>query len=71
MIIKSPRKDPMLPQIILVCALADAALMVAGSTFDRACSQCKARVMVPPSGRAALARDPTMVWSAHAVRSRP
>jgi hypothetical protein len=53
--------ENMLPKKVLVCALADAELTVAGSTFDRACSQCKARIMVAPSGRAALARDPTMV----------
>jgi hypothetical protein len=51
----------MLPERVLVCALADAVLMAAGTTFDRACSQCKARVMVAPSGQRALARDPELV----------
>jgi hypothetical protein len=46
----------MLPQKLLVCALADADLTVGGSTFNRACSQCNARIMVAPLGRAALVR---------------
>jgi hypothetical protein len=49
------------PEKILVCASADAPLMAAGSTFDRACSQCGVRVMVAPSGRLALSRDPDLV----------
>lgn len=35
--------------------------MVEGTTFDRACAQCRARVMVAPSGRAMLARNPETV----------
>jgi hypothetical protein len=39
--------------------------MVEGTTFGRACAQCRARVMVAPSGRALLARNPeTIVKSA-------
>jgi len=46
----------------LACAPAEAAeRMVAGSTFDRSCAQCRARVMIAPSGRAALARTPETV----------
>jgi hypothetical protein len=51
----------MLPKKVLVCAPANAELMVAGTTFDRVCGTCKGRIMIAPSGRAALARDPTMV----------
>src|SRR4029450_13298517 len=57
----SKKADRMLPQKVLVCASADAELTVEGTTFDRACSQCKARVLVAPSGRAALAMDPSLV----------
>lgn len=49
------------PERVIVCGLADAPLMVAGTSFDRACSKCGARVMVAPSGRLALARDPELV----------
>jgi predicted RNA-binding Zn-ribbon protein involved in translation (DUF1610 family) len=54
-----PEKFP--PEKVLVCASASDPLMVAGTVFDRACSQCGARVMVAPSGRRALARDPELV----------
>jgi predicted RNA-binding Zn-ribbon protein involved in translation (DUF1610 family) len=49
------------PEKVLVCASANAELSVSGASFDRACSQCGARVMVAPSGRRALARDPELV----------
>jgi hypothetical protein len=45
---------------MLACAPADAELTVAGAVFNRHCEKCRARVMVAPSGRAALARDPEM-----------
>jgi hypothetical protein len=49
-------------QRFLACAPADEALrMVEGTTFDRKCSQCETRVLVAPSGRAALARNPEMI----------
>jgi len=49
------------PMRVLVCAPAQAAAMVEGTTFDRACAQCAARVMVAPSGRASLARNPETI----------
>jgi predicted RNA-binding Zn-ribbon protein involved in translation (DUF1610 family) len=55
------RGENRLPEKVLVCASADAELSVSGASFDRACSQCGARVMVAPSGRRALARDPELV----------
>jgi hypothetical protein len=45
----------------LICAPAHAASMVAGTTFDRDCARCRARVMVAPSGQAMLARNPETV----------
>ena len=50
----------------LICAPADAVTMVEGSTFDRACSQCGARVMVAPSGRAMLAMNPETILMCYA-----
>jgi hypothetical protein len=46
--------------MVLICQFADFELTVAGSTFDRVCSKCGVRLMLAPSGQAALMRDPTM-----------
>jgi IMP cyclohydrolase len=49
----------MLPEeLILVCALADSELTVAGSSFDRMCSRCNSRVMVSPSGQQRVRDNP-------------
>jgi len=46
--------------MVLICQFADFELTVAGSTFDRVCSKCGVRLMIAPSGQAALARDPSI-----------
>lgn len=46
--------------MILICQSAEFELPVAGSTFDRVCSKCGARLMVAPSGQEALVRDPSI-----------
>ena len=47
-----------MPDIVLICIAADAPLTVAGSSFNRVCSECSTRVMVAPSGRRMLAAHP-------------
>jgi hypothetical protein len=48
-------------QTFFVCAMADDAVSVLGSSYDRKCSQCQARVMVAPSGQRALLANPSFV----------
>jgi len=43
----------------LLCALADAALIVPGSIFVK-CAECKIALMMAPSGQRLIARDPTI-----------
>jgi hypothetical protein len=45
---------------MLVCALADAPMVVAGSVFDRACGRCKRQVMIAPTGQDLLKRRPEL-----------
>jgi hypothetical protein len=45
-------------QVTLVCALADAPLVVRGSTFSHRCSKCARAVMVAPSGQRLLRNRP-------------
>ncbi len=46
---------------VLVCADAQAVLMVAGSIFDHFCARCNRRVMMAPSGQAFLKEHPDAV----------
>jgi len=50
-----------LEQIILVCALADAAFIVECSIYDRRCSKCASEVMIAPSGQRVLKLHPDCV----------
>ena len=43
----------------LVCAIADAPLVVPGSVFVHSCSLCGVRLMTAPSGQEILKRHPT------------
>lgn len=47
-------------QEFLVCMRADAEWVAQGSSFNRTCSRCTARVMVAPSGQALLRREPLL-----------
>lgn len=49
----------------LLCADADAPLVVAGSVFDRVCSKCGRRVMIAPSGQACLKVSPLAIICIH------
>jgi hypothetical protein len=42
----------------LICARADAPLIVQGSVLDKFCNKCGERVMVAPSGQAMLRQHP-------------
>jgi hypothetical protein len=47
--------------VVLICQYADFEMTIEGSTFDRCCSKCGVRLMIAPSGQAALAREPSIV----------
>lgn len=44
--------------VFLVCAPAEAALVVPGTIFGRQCSECRREVMIAPSGQNFLAEHP-------------
>lgn len=45
----------------LMCAPADSPTTVAGSSFDRSCSECGQKVMISPSGQRVLSENPDML----------
>ena len=45
----------------LICARADSPLIVRGSTLDKTCGLCGARVMMAPSGQAVLKEKPDIM----------
>jgi hypothetical protein len=47
--------------IVLICELADAPRMVAGSIFDRKCALCGTAVMIAPSGQRILRSGPVQI----------
>lgn len=46
--------------VLLICALADAAVVVPGSSFEHVCAECGRRVMVAPSGQKVLKQFSSM-----------
>jgi hypothetical protein len=47
-------------QKAMVCADAEAILVIPGSSFDRVCAECSRPLMVAPTGQAMLRRSPAM-----------